>query len=163
MVRRSPRLWPPTSRFLPVKEYRRKKTSRTSKVLLPQLMPVCRITTASCPNLISIEQEAWRLFVRIITPLPSTSQRIFTYYGIQTWSTIMIFILTMTLFPDKQRRAQEEIDTVIGPSQLPEFSDRESLPYVECLMQEVLRYASEHCSLIELTVLFQMVSCCFPW
>jgi hypothetical protein len=95
-------------------------------------------TDADFSNLISLGQGAWRPFVPFIS---STNQQIFTYYWLQTWSTIMIFILTMTLFQDKQKRAQEEIDTVIGPNRLPEFSDRKSLPYVECLMQEVLRYA----------------------
>ena len=51
----------------------------------------------------------------------------------------MMFILAMTLFPDKQKKAQQEIDTVIGLNRLPEFSDRGSLPYVEALVQEVLR------------------------
>ncbi|KAG5639445.1 hypothetical protein H0H81_002316, partial [Sphagnurus paluster] len=36
--------------------------------------------------------------------------------------------------------AQEEIDAVIGAQRLPEFHDREQLPYIECLLQEVLRY-----------------------
>jgi hypothetical protein len=51
----------------------------------------------------------------------------------------MMFILLMTLFPDKQRKAQQEIDTVVGPRRLPEFSDRSELPYLEALMQEVIR------------------------
>jgi hypothetical protein len=45
----------------------------------------------------------------------------------------------MILYPECQRKAQEEIDKVIGIGRLPEFDDRESLPYVEWLMQEVLR------------------------
>jgi cytochrome P450 len=45
----------------------------------------------------------------------------------------------MTLFPDKQEKAQQEIDTVVGPNRLPEFSDRASLPYLEAVLQEVLR------------------------
>ena len=51
----------------------------------------------------------------------------------------MIFIFAMTLFPESQRKAQEEIDTVIGSDRLPEFTDRNALPYLECLVQEVLR------------------------
>jgi hypothetical protein len=50
-----------------------------------------------------------------------------------------MFILTMTLFPDKQEKAQQELDTVIGHNRLPEFSDRSSLPYLDALLQEVLR------------------------
>jgi cytochrome P450 len=51
----------------------------------------------------------------------------------------MVFILAMTVFPDKQQKAQQEIDTVVGLNRLPEFSDRSSLPYVEAVLQEVLR------------------------
>ncbi|KAF8882818.1 cytochrome P450 [Infundibulicybe gibba] len=32
------------------------------------------------------------------------------------------------------------IDTVIGSKRLPEFTDRESLPYVNCVVQETLRW-----------------------
>ena len=50
-----------------------------------------------------------------------------------------MFIFAMTLFPDKQEKAQQEIDTVVGHDRLPVFSDRSSLPYVDALLQEVLR------------------------
>lgn len=46
----------------------------------------------------------------------------------------------MTLYPEAQRRAQEEIDRVIGPDRLPTFADRDALPYVEALVTEVLRW-----------------------
>ncbi len=36
----------------------------------------------------------------------------------------------MVLYPDVQRRAQEEISAVIGDERLPQLSDHESLPYV---------------------------------
>jgi hypothetical protein len=56
----------------------------------------------------------------------------------------LIFVITSlagmeTVFPDKQEKAQQEIDTVIGHNRLPEFSDRNSLPYLDALFQEVLR------------------------
>jgi hypothetical protein len=50
-----------------------------------------------------------------------------------------MFIFAMTLFPDKQEKAQQEMDTVVGRNRLPEFSDRDSLHYLEALLQEVLR------------------------
>ncbi|KAG6837602.1 hypothetical protein H0H93_006123 [Arthromyces matolae] len=37
-------------------------------------------------------------------------------------------------------KAQEEIESVIGSDRLPEFHDRASLPYLECLVQETLRW-----------------------
>ncbi|KAG1863085.1 cytochrome P450 [Suillus subluteus] len=57
-----------------------------------------------------------------------------------TVSAIYSFFLAMTLFPDVQKKAQAEIDTVVGPDRLPSFSDRPSLPYIEALAKEVLRW-----------------------
>ena len=58
----------------------------------------------------------------------------------QTVSAVTTFFLTMTLYPEVQKRAQEEIDAVIGPDRLPTIEDRESLPYVRALVSEVLRW-----------------------
>ncbi|KAG2116847.1 cytochrome P450 [Suillus clintonianus] len=57
-----------------------------------------------------------------------------------TVSAIYSFFLAMTLFPDAQKKAQAEIDVVVGPDRLPSFADRESLPYTEALAKEVLRW-----------------------
>lgn len=47
----------------------------------------------------------------------------------------------MTLFPDVQRRAHEEVDRVVGSKRLPEFSDQENLPYITAIVKEILRWA----------------------
>ncbi|KAL0066756.1 hypothetical protein AAF712_006147 [Marasmius tenuissimus] len=61
--------------------------------------------------------------------------------GTDTSRTALIsFILAMTLFPETQRRAQAEIDRVVGVRRLPEFRDRESLVYVEAVLREVQRW-----------------------
>jgi hypothetical protein len=46
----------------------------------------------------------------------------------------------MTLFPDVQKKAQAEIDVVVGHDRLPSFADRDSLPYTEALVTEVMRW-----------------------
>ena len=46
----------------------------------------------------------------------------------------------MALYPDVQRRAQEELDRVVGNRRLPEFSDRESLPYINAVVKELFRW-----------------------
>lgn len=56
-----------------------------------------------------------------------------------TWSTLVVFILNMVLHPEVQQRAQAEIDEVVG-DRLPEFTDRDSLPYIDWIIQEVLRW-----------------------
>ncbi len=43
--------------------------------------------------------------------------------------------------PDIQRKAQDEVDKVVGTDRLPEMSDRDSLPYVNRIMREALRFA----------------------
>ena len=55
-------------------------------------------------------------------------------------STIEGFFLAMSMFPDVQRKAQEEIDRVIGTSRLPSFSDREQLPYINAIVEEAQRW-----------------------
>jgi len=55
-------------------------------------------------------------------------------------ATLQTFILTMTMFPETQQKAQEEIDRVIGSERFPSFEDRSSLPYVEALICECLRW-----------------------
>lgn len=52
----------------------------------------------------------------------------------------MTFVLAMIQFPEVQRRAQEEIDTIIGNDRLPDFGDRDDLPYVSALVKEVHRW-----------------------
>lgn len=46
----------------------------------------------------------------------------------------------MILYPDVQRKAQDELSAVVGPTRLPTFEDRVSLPYVEALTMEALRW-----------------------
>jgi cytochrome P450 len=55
-------------------------------------------------------------------------------------STLYTFFLAMTLFPEVQRKAQEEIDAVIGSDRLPTLNDRSRLPYVEALVSEMIRW-----------------------
>ncbi|KAI0288266.1 cytochrome P450 [Russula brevipes] len=57
-----------------------------------------------------------------------------------TVSALYTFYLAMTLFPDIQRKAQDEIDRVIGSDRLPELADRHSLPYVSALQSEIYRW-----------------------
>jgi cytochrome P450 len=50
------------------------------------------------------------------------------------------FIMAMALNPEAQARAQKELDGVIGRDRLPTFEDRESLPFMECVFKETLRW-----------------------
>lgn len=57
-----------------------------------------------------------------------------------TSATINSWFLAMTLFPEAQKAAQEEIDRVVGPDRLPNFSDEENLPYLRAMIKETLRW-----------------------
>ncbi|KAL0066758.1 hypothetical protein AAF712_006149 [Marasmius tenuissimus] len=72
---------------------------------------------------------AKKQMVRLVIPGTDTSR-----------TALLSFILAMTLFPEIQRRAQAEIDRVVGQGRLPEFQDRESLVYVEAVLREVQRW-----------------------
>lgn len=61
--------------------------------------------------------------------------------GIDTTdSTILQFFLAMALNPQVQKKAQIELDAVIGDGGLPAFQDRQNLPYIEAVLKEVSRW-----------------------
>ncbi|KAN0076772.1 Cytochrome P450 [Tylopilus felleus] len=63
--------------------------------------------------------------------------------GIDTSSSLAsAFYLAMTLYPRVIKKVQEELDNVVGTNQLPTFADRPSLPYLEALFTELLRWHS---------------------
>ncbi|KAI0351930.1 cytochrome P450 [Trametes cingulata] len=57
-----------------------------------------------------------------------------------THTAIHLFFLIMATRTEAQERAQAELDAVVGPDRLPAFSDRSSLPFVNALIKEVLRW-----------------------
>ena len=48
----------------------------------------------------------------------------------------------MTLYPQILKKAQEEVDRVIGSDRLPSHQDREELPYITALVKELLRWGT---------------------
>ena len=42
----------------------------------------------------------------------------------------------MAMYPEVQRKAQAELDAVIGCDRLPNFNDLESLPFVNAVVKE---------------------------
>lgn len=57
-----------------------------------------------------------------------------------TTMALEIFTLAAVLYPDVVRKAQEEIDSVVGANRLPKFDDQPNLPYVMAILKEVLRW-----------------------
>lgn len=57
-----------------------------------------------------------------------------------TSSTLYAFVQAMLCFPDVQKKAQEEIDRVVGPDRLPTMEDEPKLQYVRGCIKETLRW-----------------------
>ncbi|KAH9896527.1 cytochrome P450 [Cubamyces lactineus] len=60
--------------------------------------------------------------------------------GETTYSTVLNCILAMVLHPDKLKKAQEELDRVVGTARMPLISDKADLPYVNALIKEIMRW-----------------------
>ena len=46
----------------------------------------------------------------------------------------------MALNPEAQKKAQAEIESVVGSKRFPEQNDRENLPYIQAVILETLRW-----------------------
>ncbi|OQV03623.1 hypothetical protein CLAIMM_08642 [Cladophialophora immunda] len=57
-----------------------------------------------------------------------------------TSSTLYAFVQAMVLYADVQKRAQEEIDRVVGDTRMPTMEDEPHMPYIRCCMKETLRW-----------------------
>ena len=57
----------------------------------------------------------------------------------QSTSVLQSFFLAMTLYPDVVAKARESIDTAVGTDRLVDIADRGALPYITCVLKEVLR------------------------
>ncbi|KAK7446325.1 hypothetical protein VKT23_014531 [Stygiomarasmius scandens] len=61
--------------------------------------------------------------------------------GMATTSAAMhYFVLAMCLYPHAMRKAQAEIDRVVGRYRLPKLADSNSLPYIRAMVKELLRW-----------------------
>lgn len=49
--------------------------------------------------------------------------------------------MAMTLHPEVQRKAQAEVDAVVGGDRLPRMADMEHLPYVNAVIKETMRWS----------------------
>jgi hypothetical protein len=69
-------------------------------------------------------------------PHPSTD----SHNSIETVSSMSSLFLALVLSPRVQKRAQAELDVVVGRDRLPTFDDRPRLPYIEAICRELLRW-----------------------
>ncbi|THV02577.1 cytochrome P450 [Dendrothele bispora CBS 962.96] len=61
--------------------------------------------------------------------------------GVETTSaTLCGFMVAMVMFPDVLRKAQEEVDRVVGRGRVPSFEDSKKMPFVRAMVREALRW-----------------------
>lgn len=59
-----------------------------------------------------------------------------------TATTLQWFFKAALMFPDAIKKAQEEIDQVVGHDRLPDWEDQPRLPYITALVNETHRWAT---------------------
>ncbi|KAF9463393.1 cytochrome P450 [Collybia nuda] len=79
-------------------------------------------------NNLSTEETAWLAGMMFIAGSETTA------------AALYVFLLAMVLNPDVMRKAQAEIDEVVGRDRLPTFRDFDTLPYIQAMVKEVLRW-----------------------
>ncbi|UZJ53632.1 hypothetical protein CBS101457_002952 [Exobasidium rhododendri] len=57
-----------------------------------------------------------------------------------TTMALEVFTMAVVCNPEVMKRAQKEIDEVVGRQRIPTFEDQDHLPYVQALIKEVLRW-----------------------
>jgi cytochrome P450 len=61
--------------------------------------------------------------------------------GAETTSTALAWwMLAMVTYPETQKRAQAELDAVVGRARVPTFADFQHLPYIRAMVKEALRW-----------------------
>ncbi|TFK80369.1 CyP450 monooxygenase [Polyporus arcularius HHB13444] len=59
-----------------------------------------------------------------------------------TLSTLQTFFAALTSNPHIQKRAQDALETMVGPDHLPTMEDKPDLPYITAIAKECLRWRS---------------------
>ncbi|KIJ28821.1 hypothetical protein M422DRAFT_189274 [Sphaerobolus stellatus SS14] len=72
--------------------------------------------------------------------IKNTAAVIFAGGSDTTVKTLTTFVLAMVLFPDVQKKVQEELDAALGGVRLPEFEDMTALPYTIAAYKEAMRW-----------------------
>jgi len=55
-------------------------------------------------------------------------------------SSMSTLFLALMLYPEVQKRAQAELDSVVSRDRLPTSEDKPRLPYIEAICKELLRW-----------------------
>jgi cytochrome P450 len=83
--------------------------------------------------------EKYQLHTREIS---SISGNLFGAGSDTSASTLITFVLACVMFPDAVKKAQEELDRVVGSTRSPHFDDFPNLPYLDAFVKEIFRWRS---------------------
>jgi len=94
---------------------------------------------------LSRDEIAWLLGTLLYVLLMSLPTQIlncfFSTAGAETTSTTLLWwVLAMMAYPEIQKRAQDELDAVVGRFRTPTFADAPNLPYIHAMVKESLRW-----------------------
>ncbi|KAI0731161.1 cytochrome P450 [Earliella scabrosa] len=56
--------------------------------------------------------------------------------------TLTMLVLALVHHPEVLRKAQKQLDDAVGTERLPTFNDRSRVPYIDCILKEVLRWGT---------------------
>ncbi|KXN87029.1 Putative lipase ATG15 [Leucoagaricus sp. SymC.cos] len=101
------------------------------------------VVSKARPSFVSESLEAYRSspdFERQALHIKQTGMQIYSAVSETTVARIATFILAMFTHSDVQRKAQEEIDSVVGPNKLPDLTDVPRLSHLLAVIREVLRF-----------------------
>ncbi|KAH7908050.1 cytochrome P450 [Hygrophoropsis aurantiaca] len=97
----------------------------------------------SGPSMVSDALEKWQNrdeSGEVATAIREAAATAFLAASDTTASTLRVFVLAMVLYPEVQERAWSSIQSAIGTARLPDFDDRTSLPYIDAVLRETLRW-----------------------
>ncbi|KAJ7250711.1 cytochrome P450 [Mycena rebaudengoi] len=93
-------------------------------------------------SMLLLENEKMKPSTQFELDLKHTANSMYSASMDTTITVFCHFLLAMILHPEVLAKAQKEIDTVVGTNRLPTFSDRPSLPYIDCILSETLRWGA---------------------
>jgi len=94
--------------------------------------------TASWLSKINNEYPKEEIKQKMLHALKFSSGNAYIAGNETTSATLLNFVLLMINYPDVQRKAQEELDRVVGRERMPDTNDK--LPYISALVREIMRY-----------------------
>ncbi|KAF5360644.1 hypothetical protein D9756_005134 [Leucocoprinus leucothites] len=96
--------------------------------------PMCFITDMLERHRHSPDYETQSIYIK------QTAAMVFAAVSETTVTALNTFILGMLQRPDVLKKAQKEVDDIVGTNRLPEFSDIPHLEYLSAVIKETLRW-----------------------